>query len=60
MAIYEWATLKQAEVYTRKANRKKLADGSMHLIDPDYEENVNVPLDSAVEPGGTMSGKKSC
>lgn len=33
MAIYNWDSPKQAARYTRKANRKKLAGGAMHLID---------------------------
>ena len=59
MAIYEWTTLKQAEGYTRKASRKKLVDGAMHLIDPDYSANESVPPETAVASGGTMRGKKS-
>lgn len=31
-AIYGWATLKQVELYTRKANRKHLAGGAMKLL----------------------------
>lgn len=37
MAIYGWESTKQAAVYTRKANRKKLAGAAMHLIDPDMK-----------------------
>jgi integrase len=32
MAIFGWRDIKQAEKYTRKANQKKLARDSMHLI----------------------------
>ncbi|MEO9459890.1 MAG: tyrosine-type recombinase/integrase [Lentilitoribacter sp.] len=32
MAIYGWKTLQHVELYTRKAQRKKLAGGSMHTI----------------------------
>lgn len=32
MAIFGWDTLKQAEIYTKAANQKKLAENSMHLI----------------------------
>jgi integrase len=31
-AIYGWATLKQVELYTRQANRKRLASGAMRLL----------------------------
>lgn len=34
MAIYGWESPKQAALYTRKANRRKLAGGAMHLIAP--------------------------
>lgn len=34
MAIFGWASPKQAAVYTKKANRRKLAGDSMHLIVP--------------------------
>lgn len=33
MAMFGWTTPKQAAVYTRKANRKKLAGSAMKLID---------------------------
>lgn len=34
MAIYGWDSPKQAAIYTRTANRKRLAAGAMHLIVP--------------------------
>ncbi len=34
MAIYGWATLRQAELYTRNANRTRLAGEAMHLLIP--------------------------
>lgn len=34
MAIYGWESPKQAAIYTRKANRKKLVGEAMHLIVP--------------------------
>jgi integrase len=34
MAIYGWETTKQAGVYTRKVNRKRLAGEAMHLVVP--------------------------
>lgn len=48
MAIYGWETTKQAGVYTRKANRRKLAFGAMHLIVP--EQNG----DESVQPGNPV------
>lgn len=44
MAIYGWETTKQAGVYTKRANRKRLAGEAMHLVVP------NVPPDSAIVP----------
>lgn len=32
MAIFGWTTIKQAEHYTKKANRKRLAGDAMHLL----------------------------
>jgi integrase len=32
-AIFGWDTLKQAEVYTREADQKRLAEAAMHLLD---------------------------
>lgn len=34
MAIFDWSTMRQAETYTRAASQKKLAQNSMHLIQP--------------------------
>jgi integrase len=34
MSIYGWQSMKQAELYTKKANRKKLAGDAMHLVVP--------------------------
>ena len=33
MAMFGWDTLKQAEVYTKAADQKRLAESSMHLIE---------------------------
>jgi len=32
MAIFGWRTIKQAEAYTRAADRKRLAGDAMHLL----------------------------
>jgi len=39
MAIFGWSTLAQAEVYTRAANRKKLAKDAMPLLLLGHSEN---------------------
>ena len=59
MAIYGWDSPKQAALYTKAANRKKLVDGAMHLIDPDYKANESVPPEPVLASGGTNRGKKS-
>src|SRR5262245_31723173 len=35
MAIFGWRTIKQAEFYTRPAERKRLAGAAMHLLGTD-------------------------
>lgn len=40
MAIFGWESLKQAELYTRKADRNRLARAGMHLIVP--RENAEI------------------
>jgi hypothetical protein len=34
MALFGWTTIKQAEGYTQKANRERLASDAMHLLMP--------------------------
>ena len=58
MAIYGWESPKQAALYTRKANRKRLAGDAMHLLIPDQTENESVPPSRVVSQGGTNGGKK--
>ncbi len=53
MAMYGWASPKQAALYTRKANRKRLAGDAMHLVVPDDI----VPLPGVASASGTNSGK---
>lgn len=59
MAIYGWASPKEAARYTRKADRKKLAGDAMHLVVPTRKENTGVPLSEVVAASGTNGGKKS-
>ena len=60
VGIYGWSSPKQAALYTRAADRKRLANDAMAMVDPDYSENESVPPESAVEASGTMKGKKAC
>lgn len=55
MAIYGWESPKQAAVYTRKANRRRLAGDAMHLIAPPAEpakEGTNLSHSGAEEISG--------
>jgi integrase len=52
MAIYGWDSPKQAALYTRKANRHRLAAQAMHLLVP------SVPPSGTGAGGGTNPGKK--
>jgi integrase len=42
MAIFDWATISQAEVYTKAASQKRMAGEAMGLINPD--QRANKPL----------------
>ncbi|MBR9970875.1 tyrosine-type recombinase/integrase [Magnetospirillum sulfuroxidans] len=54
MAIYGWESPKQAALYTKKANRKILADSAMHLLIPaERNEDQSVPLPEPPRTGGT-------
>lgn len=53
MSIFGWDSPKQAALYTRKANRKKMAGDAMHFLVPDQKSNVSVPLLAGVQKGGT-------
>ncbi len=59
MAIYGWDSPKQAALYTRAADRKRLAADAMPLVDPNYTENESVPPDRVLGSGGTNRGNKS-
>ena len=59
MAIYGWDSPKQAALYTRKANRKRLAESAMHLVVPGQIENENVPLSGGVAEGRTKTEEKA-
>ena len=59
MAMFAWDSPKQAALYTRKANHKRLAAEAMHKLMPDQIENESVPLSRAAASGGTIRGEKS-
>lgn len=54
MAIFGWESMKQAELYTRQANRTKMVGDAMHLIARRKQAgNDFVPPDRGVEKGET-------
>lgn len=66
MAIYGWESLKQAELYTREANRILLAGEAMHLLLPrptaganEQDGNRSFPLFQGVSPEWAETAKKS-
>jgi integrase len=57
MALFGWASSRQAAVYTRKANRAKLEAEAAPLLNA-RNGNKSVPLFPAVASGGTIGPKK--
>ena len=53
MAIFGWKTLKQAEHYTRRADRKRLANDGMHFVSLGQRANETVPPEQAIAASGT-------
>ncbi|HEY3909478.1 MAG TPA: tyrosine-type recombinase/integrase [Stellaceae bacterium] len=61
MALFGWASPKQAALYTRNASRARLEAAAAPLLLPVAEERImdaNVPLFPVAESSGTISGKK--
>lgn len=60
MAIFGWSDIKQAEHYTRKVDQRRLADDSMHLIDPADKDGTEVShFAPGLASGGTISAKSA-
>ena len=59
MAMFGWDSPKQAALYTKAANRKKLTGDAMHLKVPDQKTNKSVPLSGEVTRSGTIKAKKA-
>ncbi len=66
MAIFGWSSPQQAAVYTRKANRVRLADRAIHLLVPErIEDNGGQKRNGFVAPfdppnaGATKTRKKA-
>jgi integrase len=58
MALFGWASTKQAAVYTRKANRARLEAEAAPLLQG-RKGNGSVPLSPVVASGGATRRKKS-
>jgi integrase len=59
MAIFGWESPKQAAIYTKKANRRKLVGNAMHLITPrEQESNESVAPEGGVEEVLPKRGRK--
>lgn len=52
MAIFGWTTKKQTEVYTRNANRKRLAGRAAHKLMPEQTQDKIVPLENGLPESG--------
>jgi integrase len=58
MAIFGWTTKQQTTLYTKSANRKKLAGGAMHKLSREQTSTDFVPHPEGVEKNGTKSDEK--
>lgn len=59
MAIYGWESPKQAELYTRKADRRRLVGEAMHLVAPGQSRNENESPAEVVANGDSILPAKS-
>lgn len=59
MAIFGWTTKQQTTLYTRQANRKKLAGGAMHKLRREQKPDKVVPPAEGVGERGTKTGKSA-
>lgn len=51
MAIFGWMALKQAEIYTKAAEQKRLARSGMHHLVPETDSEVVALLPQKSPPG---------
>jgi hypothetical protein len=54
MATFDWLDIKQAELYTRQAEHKRLASENAHLLGTDSEE-----IFPTLGPQNGVVGKKT-
>lgn len=50
MAIFGWKTISIAEVYTREADRRRLALEAMHMVENDGRTSIPAPYGQVREP----------
>jgi len=59
MAIFGWTTKQQTTLYTRNANRKRLAGNAIHKLLPEQRANKVVPPKTEIVKSGTKVAKKT-
>lgn len=57
MAIFGWTTKKQTTLYTRAANRKRMAGQAAHLLMPEQKMDRVVPPPKRLKKSGTKRAK---
>lgn len=55
MAIFGWTTKQQTTLYTKSANRRKLAGKAMHKLLPEQKQDKKSPTDLPIEKSGTKT-----
>lgn len=55
MAIFGWTTKKQTTLYTKNADRKRLAGKAMHKLLPAQKSDKTVPPDEGSSKGGAKT-----
>jgi len=57
MAMFGWDSVKQAEIYTRKANKTRLAKAAMHLLSASTENEKSAEVSHLQKVGHSTSKK---
>lgn len=58
-AIYNWSTSKMAQLYTRAANKKRLAAGAIEMLNPAHKQNEKRPHPRSGAGATSKSRKKT-
>lgn len=59
MAIFGWTTKKQTILYTKKADRKRLAQGAIRKLVPEQKIDRIVPPEKGLVKSGTKMPEKA-